>query len=179
MSPLHKRANSSLTSPRVNVEMAAMMHQTSDHDEDERDGRSPLSASTLGSAMYENGEGRLGRRSVDGDRFGSERESLDSEEDRAALLGESLAGPSRRRPTEDTWTQVKEIALEVRLSQPLVALLADADGHEDSADTSVDHRGPALHWRATGPRLRKSQTSAELYSITERRFVALGSNEED
>ena len=118
MSPLHKRANSSLTSPRVNVEMAAMMHHTSNNEEDERERRSPSSASMLSSATYENGERRLGRRSLDGDRFGSERESLDSEEDRAALLGESQAGPLRRRFANDTWTQVKEISLEVRLRIP-------------------------------------------------------------
>lgn len=114
MSPLHKRANSS-TSPRVNVEMAAIMHHTPNNDEEELEVHSPSSASMLSSATYENGEGRLGTRSVDGDHFGSERDSLDSEEDRAALLGQSQAAPSRRRISNDTWTQVKEISLEVRV----------------------------------------------------------------
>ena len=44
---------------------------------------------------------------------GSESGSMDDEEVRAALCGEQ-AGSSRRRASDDTWSQIKETAIEVR-----------------------------------------------------------------
>lgn len=111
---LHKRANSSVssTSPRVNLEMASMMQPVEDS-EDER-----VDSSASPSSAYGHGERRPGRRSVDGDgdRLGSERGSMESEEDRTALLGGEQARPLRRRTEDGKWGQVKEIVIEVRCS---------------------------------------------------------------
>lgn len=170
---LHKRANSSSTStsPRVNLEMASMMQPAEDSDS----GREGNSVSP--SSSYSHGERRPGRISVDADRFGSERGSMDSEEDRAALLGGEQAHPIRKRAGDDTWGQVKEIVIEVCYDQ-VWSNIGYADEVADYADTLTDDGRIAVHGRAVGPCLGSLQ-SCEDDSVPDCLSTALGSHEED